>query len=287
LRSFEIRETPEPASPFGIQNTLPGSPEIADTNSDGYGDAVYFGDLKGRLWKTALSSDTGDWDPEAIYHDPYMHPIITKPAVSISQTDQTATIYFGTGGDEAAPGTASYSFIALVDGAAAEVEWFIGPDDLADQLGIGLERKKAEFAQGERVWADPVISDRVVYIATLEGSIESLNPCTTLSGEGRIYGRNTMGSQVGGTALLTGAGAPVGFLETKQKVRSAVTIGETQTVTEEGQSGISKRKVFIQSYTQPSGGTNEEPPSQVLAQPVPATQMVIRSWREVYKVFKR
>ncbi|MEW5899828.1 MAG: PilC/PilY family type IV pilus protein, partial [Acidobacteriota bacterium] len=287
LRSFEIREPGEPASPYGIQNTLPGSPEIADTDSNGYADAVYFGDLKGRIWKIDLSGASGDWDPDAIYQDPYMHPIITKPAVFINQTDETAHLYFGTGGDEGSPSNANYSFVALVDGATANVEWFLGPDDLADELRIGLERKKGEFGQGERVWADPVVSDRVVYIATLEGSIESLNPCTTLSGLGRIYGRNVLGSQVGGTALAGAGSVPYEFLETKQKVRSAVTIGETQLVTEAGQSAINKRKVFIQSYTQPAGGTNVEPPSQVLAQPVPSTQMVIRSWREVYKVFKR
>ncbi len=46
------------------------------------------------------------------------------------------------------------------------------------------------------------------------------------------------------------------------------------------------RKVFIQSYTQPSTG-GPEPPSQVLAQPVVQTGLVIKQWREVYKIFKR
>jgi hypothetical protein len=92
---------------------------------------------------------------------------------------------------------------------------------------------------------------------------------------------------VGGSSILNESGGPIEFLETKQKVRSAVTIGETQLVTDEGQTDINKRKVYIQSYTQPAGGLNDEPPSQVLAQPVPQTALVIRSWREVYKVYKR
>ena len=284
LGSWEIKETPEPASPFGIQNTLPGSPETADLDNDGYADFVYFGDLKGRMWKIDLEDAVGEWEPTVIYQDPYSHPIFTKPAVYINTADNTVHLFFGTGGDEKAPNTAQYSFVALVDGTSPSVEWFIGPDDLADELGINLDRKKGELAVGERVWADPEIADRLVYIATLEGSIESLNPCKTLVGSGRIYARYILGNQVGGTALLSDAGAPLTFKLTKQKVRSAVTIGETEIIYESGQQGISKRKVFIQSYTQPAGGIGPEPPSQVLAQPVPQTALVIRSWREVYKV---
>ena len=287
LRTFEIVENSEPVSPFGIQNTLPGSPDLADIEGDGYVDAVYFGDLIGRVWKIDLTGAPADWDPEAIYQDPYYHPIITKPAVFVNMVDSVVHLNFGTGGDEKSPNNASYSFIALSDAATPFVEWYLGPDDLADQLGINLAAKKGEFVAGERVWADPVIADRIVYIATLEGSIESLNPCRTLTGSGRIYGRYILGNQVGGSSILNEMGGPIEFLETKQKVRSAVTIGETQLVTDEGQVGVNKRKVYIQSYTQPAGGLNDEPPSQVLAQPVPQTALVIRSWREVYKVYKR
>ena len=242
LREFEMVEQHEPASPFGIQNTLPGSPEIADLDADGFSDAVYFGDLLGRVWKIDLTADAGAWEPEVIYSDPYRHPIITKPAVFADLVDNVARLYFGTGGDEGSPPDAFYSFIALVDDATPYVEWYLGPDDLADQLGINIATKKGQFVAGERVWADPVISDRIVYIATLEGSIESINPCRTLSGAGRIYGRYILGNQVGGSSILNEMGGPIEFLETKQKVRSAVTIGETQLVTDGGQGGVNKRK---------------------------------------------
>ena len=290
LKSFEIIAQPrskEPVSPFGIQNTLPGSPEIADKDGDGYADYIYFGDLLGRLWKIDLSGGVGDWEPTVIYQDPYYYPIITKPSVFVNAVDQSIHLYIGTGGDEKASNSAYYSFVALVDGTStATVEWFIGPDDLASRLGINLDRKKGEFAQGEKVWADDVIADRLVYIATLQGSIESLNPCKTLSGGGKLYARYILGNQVGGSALLSAEGAPISFMETKQKVRSAVTVGETAVITQSGQRNIIKREVFIQSYTQPGEG-GPEPPSQVLAQPIPQTALVIKQWREVYKVFKR
>ncbi len=288
LNSFEIKENHEPASPFGIQNTLPGSCETVDSEQDGVADAVYFGDLKGRLWKIDLSSDVGSWNPTVIYRDPNMYPIITKPAVYVdAASSNTVHLYIGTGGDDRAPSAGTYSFVALIDlTAGASVEWYLGPDALATQLGISPQTKKGDLVQGERVWADPVTANRIVYVATLEGNIESLNPCNTLAGAGRIYARYILGNQYGGTALTSELGAPIQYLQTEQKVRSAVTLGETQTVTPSPGQSQNMRKVFIQSYTQPGTG-GPEPPSQVLAQPVVQTGLVIKQWREVYKVFKR
>jgi hypothetical protein len=287
LNSFEIKEQHEPVSPFGIQNTLPGSCETIDVDQNGTADAVFFGDLKGRVWKIDLTGDVSTWSPTVIYRDPNMYPIVTKPAVYIDSASSNAVhVYVGTGGDDQAPGAGYYSFVGLIDRTGgATVEWYLGPDALATQLGINPQTKKGSFVQGEKVWADPVIGDRIVYIATLEGNIESLNPCNTLGGAGRIYARYMLGNQFGGTALTTSAGAPVEYLQTEQKVRSAVTLGETQLVSASGQN-TTMRKVFIQSYTQPATG-GPEPPSQVLAQPVTQTGLIIKQWREIYKVFKR
>lgn len=282
IESFEISEDPEPDSPFGIQNTIPASPAIGDYDEDGYVESVYFGDLKGRLWKI----DVDQWSLDVIYRDPYNHPIISKPAVHRDSTDGSVYLYFGTGGDDEATSDATYSFIALKDDGSPAVEWYLGSDDLASELGISEALKKGEFGEGEKVWADPVISDRMIYISTLWGSVENLNPCQTLEGTGKIYARYAWGEGAGGSALFGPGGEPLSFLEAQQKVRSAVTVGKTQEITQEEET-MKKRKVFIQSFTQPTDGANQEPPSEVLAQPV-AWQMrlLIKSWREVYKIIK-
>lgn len=286
LKSFEIIESPEPVSPFGIQNTIPASPVMADFDRDGDVEYIYFGDLKGRLWKIEVMSGVTQWTAEVIYRDPYYHPIITKPAVHVHRTDGTIHLYFGTGGDEKAPSDGYYSFIALKDDVAPVVEWYMGFEDLATQLGISSELKMGEFAPGEKVWADPVIADRLIYIATLWGSIENLNPCLTLGGTGKIYARYAWGQGVGGSALLGTTGELIESLATKQKVRSAVTLGKTQTITQQGQEAITKRKVFIQSYTRPEQSP-PSPPSQVLAQMVSQQSgLIIKSWREVYKIIQ-
>jgi len=286
LKSMPAAETPDPASPFSIQNTLPGSAVLVDRDLDGNVESAYFGDLLGRLWKIDLTQGIAQWAPTVIYRDPNHYPIITKPAVYLNPTDASVHLHFGTGGDDKAGDTAYYSFISLKDGNPATVDWFMGPDALAGQLGINLSLKRGQFAQGEKIWADDVISDRICYIATLTGSIESLNPCNTLTGVGNIYARNVTGTQTGGSALLGPGGTTIEYLQTAQKVRSAVTIGGTQQLTQSGQSNVNVRKVYIQSYTQPSGGIRSEPPSQVLVQPIPQNSLIIKSWREIYKIIR-
>jgi len=285
-KTMELSENHE-SSPFGIQNTLPGAPAVVDLNNDGYIDVVFIGDLLGRMWRVDVSGDINGWSPEVVYRDPYVHPIITKPAVDVNASEQYATLYFGTGGDEAAPNDGYYSFIALrsTSTGATTVNWYLGPADLAVQLGISATLRKGELGQGEKVWADPVRASHIVYIATLFYSIENLNPCMTLTGSGKIYARFTIGDKVGGSALLGTEGQIIESLNTKQKVRSAVVLGEVQSVTQGGQPAIDKQKVFIQDYTAPAG-EGPEPPSEVLAISVQSSQLIIRSWREVYRIIR-
>ena len=287
LKSFHVNEQQEPASPFGIQNTLPASPNAADDNQDGITESVYFGDLHGRFWKIDLTVGLNQWAASVLYRDPYYHPIITKPAVWVDTATGTVTLYFGTGGDEKAPNDVAYSFIALKDaGATGNVDWYIGPADLAVRLGISSSLKKGEFSVGEKVWADDVIANLLVYIATLTGNIESLNPCLTLAGAGRIYSRHIQGVHLGGSALIGSGGDTVEYLLTAQKVRSAVTVGKTVQLTQTGSPTITKRLVFIQSYTQ-VGDARPEPPSEVLAQPIAGySRLKIKSWREVYRIIR-
>ncbi len=288
VSTLELQENKN-TSPYGIQNTLPGSPSIADLDNDGYTDFVYIGDLLGRLWRVRTAAlPPSDWEATVIYRDPACDPIITKPAVQEILAENAVKVYFGTGGDERAPNDGYYSFMAIKDvGAdAGYISWYLGPDSIAEYYDINLTLKKGELGQGDKVWADPVIADRLIYIATLRNSIENLNPCLNLLGYGKIYARYTVGNQVGGSALLNMAtGEVTEYIYTKQKVRSAVTVGATQTVRREGLPDLKKRKIYIQSYTRPEA--NEEPPSEVLAQAIKGSgYILVKSWREVLKVYR-
>jgi hypothetical protein len=262
-----------------IQNTMPGSSSIVDANFDGYADRVYIGDLDGRIWKVDLSPafvDASSWAAQAIYTDPDNYPIITKPGVWKNPNMLMAEphLYFGTGGDDAAPNQVTYSFVALIDkDPTAEVEWFLGNPDAA---GVRpADKDVGDLGVGEKVWADPKIADLTVYFSTLTGSIESVDPCSNLAGLGKLYARfiaSMAGSTVGGSALRSPTG-PLESLNLAIKTRSAVTLGETST----GEGGLRKREVYIQEY---------DSTLQRLEQ-LTGGLLKINSWREVYSIYKK
>jgi hypothetical protein len=261
-----------------IQNTMPGSPASVDADMDGFADSVYIGDLDGRMWKVDLTPafvDASSWNAVVMYTDPDNYPIITKPAVWKNPNVQTAEprVYFGTGGDDAAPNLATYSFVALIDRQPAEVEWFLGVPDAG---GVrDASKDVGDIGVGEKIWADAKIADYTVYLSTLTGSIEAVDPCANLSGLGKLYARFIVtyaGTPVGGTAFKTATG-PVESLALAIKTRSAVTLGEQVTTS----GGIRKREVYIQEY---------DSTIQKLEQ-LTGGLVKVRSWREIYKIFKR
>jgi hypothetical protein len=268
------------ANGWNIQNTIPGSPSSADTDTNGYLDRVFVPDLDGRVWKIDTSipfADIGSWSAEVLYEDAHNYPIVTKPEVWLNPNSPVpmARLYFGTGGDDQAPDAATYSFIALMDNEepnqADRVEWFLG--DPAD-LGLDPDKQVGVLGVGEKVWSDPQIGDYIVYFNTLTGSIESVDPCANIEGIGKLYGRfvvSRAGSVVGSSAFRT-AGGNVESLDLSIKTRSAVTLGEkSQTET-----GTRKRDVYIQEY---------DSTIQKLEQ-VTGGLLKVKSWREIYQIIK-
>lgn len=258
-----------------VARSIPGSPTLFDIDRDGMADAVYVADLEGRLWKVNVGIEylSGDpWAAEKLYEDSTNYPIITKPEVwqDPAAIGTPARIYFGTGGDDKAPEDGVYSFIALIDEETPVVEWYMGSPII---LNLPEESKSGEFGVGEKVWADPKEANNIVYFSTLTGNIETVDPCESLAGLGKLYGRfvrPVAGSPVGSTAFRTGGGQ-VESLELAIKTRAAVTLGETESV-----AGVSKKEVYIQEY---------DSTIQKLEQPV-GSLLKIRSWREIYKIIK-
>lgn len=259
-----------------IQATVPGSPSAVDVNRDGRTDYVYFGDLDGRTYRVPFtSSNTNNWKLETIYTDRMSYPVITKPAVFPDPTSGglPLKILFGTGGDDAAPSTRSFAFIALTDtGSKADVEWYLGN---ATETGLASSLRVGEMGVGEKIWSDPVISDRIVYFSSLMGSIENVNPCLNLAEQGRLYARyvqTVAGSVIGSSGLKSASGGAIESFQLASKARRAVTIGELQA----GGGSSSKKEIYIQEYN----STIER-----LEQPVGSNLRVV-SWREIYKIIR-
>jgi Tfp pilus assembly protein, tip-associated adhesin PilY1 len=259
-----------------IQVTVPGSPTAVDINRDGRTDYVYFGDLDGRLYRVPFTStNANNWALQTIYTDRMSYPIITKPAVfpDPASGGLPLKILFGTGGDDRAPGDRTYAFIGLTDtGSKASVEWYIGNKD---ELGLAASLQTGEMATGEKIWSDPVISDRIVYFSSLMGSIENVNPCLNLAETGRLYARyvqTAAGCVIGESGLKSAGGSSIESLQLASKARRAVTVGELQA----GGGSSSKKEVYIQEYD----STIER-----LEQPVGSNLRVV-SWREIYKIIR-
>jgi hypothetical protein len=258
-----------------VLRSIPGSPNMVDTDGNGSIDAVYVGDLEGRMWKVNVGIEYLDSDPwvaELMYEDPDNYPIITKPEVwlNVVSPGTPPRIYFGTGGDDKAPADAIYSFIAMIDDETPEVEWFLGDPNI---LSLPVEKHSGDLTVGEKVWADPKQANNIVYFSTLTGNIETVDPCQSLVGIGRLYARfvkPTAGTPVGGTAFRE-AGGQLENIELAIKTRAAVTLGESEDV-----SGMQKREVYIQEY---------DSTIQKLEQPIGAL-LKIKSWREIYRIIK-
>ena len=279
IKDLDSSKSNNSDNPFpNIYVSLPGSPNGVDIDHDGDVDYVYIGDLDGRLWRVNVSTgSTNNWKMEEVFRDSCLYPIITKPAIwlGFSATEQNKPrIYFGTGGHEQAPADRNYSFMALLDdpGGKTELEWYMGD---VNETGLGNNKNVGSLSAGEKVWADPVIANYIVYFSTLKGSIEAADPCQNLGGEaGRLYARfiqPVLGIPIGGSAFKNAQGQAVDYLALASKARTAVTVGERQRA-----GGTYKQDVYIQEYD----STIEK-----LEQPVGAL-LQIKSWREIYRVVR-
>lgn len=286
LKSFQIKDLNSEdkkisANPFpNIYVSLPGSPNgvdfIRDSKSLGITDYVYIGDLDGRIHRLDVTSGKENtWTLTEIYLDRCCYPIITKPEIWVRMSggvQEYPRIYFGTGGHEKAPADRTYSFVCLYDdGKKPQVEWFIGDEK---ETGLPTSKKAGSLEPGEKIWADPVLSDYIIYFSTLKGSIEASDPCQNLGDFGRLYARFVqagMGMPLAGSALKSEKGNQIEYLNLASKARTAVTIGERQRV-----AGLTKREVYVQEYD----STIEK-----LEQPVGAL-LRIKSWREIYRIIR-
>jgi hypothetical protein len=258
---------------WDIQNAFVASPSIIDIDQDGRVDRVYFADLDGRVWRANVSANfqnESSWPVTKIYEDAKNFPILSKPAIWM-KSGGYPKIYFGTGGDESAPGDVKYSFVCLIDKATPEVEWYLGDPAV---LNLPVSKDSGDLDVGEKVWVDPVIANYICYFNTLKGNIESVDPCENIIGIGRLYARyveSVAGAIFGGTALRIETG-PTESLQLEIKTRGAGTLAERQTT---GNSSR-KRAVYIQEYNSTI---------QKMEQTVLAT-LKIKSWREIFRIMK-
>jgi hypothetical protein len=255
---------------------MAAAPSVYDIDDDGFMDRVYIGDLKGNMWRVDLTESL--WEAVAIYRDKNEFPISTKAAVWKDKVtgETTPHVYFGTGGSDEAKDDKEYGFIALLDSANPEIQWYMG-NVKASKSSI----KTGDFEEGEKIWSDPVIADEIVYFSTFKGNIEDVDPVEDSQDPGKLYARFinlSAGSLLGTTSLSEEAE----YLALSSKTNTAFTAGGTREY-----EGTEERDIWINEYDSTlqvlsrGGGTLKEHPDSP-----GGGGLKIRSWREVREIIK-
>ena len=168
-------------------NKIPANVTAFDADEDGYIDYVYFGDIKGTLWKVDVrSSNKNDWTLYEFFKpaNPKLRPIFYAPAV-VKNNAGKILVFFGTGNE--------LGLTSLSDNYFYEIE------DKGEEGKVNWDKK---LEDGEKVLASPAVLNNVVYFTTwvYKASGEFCG-----AGEGRLWGLRVskLGEKGGNAGLVT------------------------------------------------------------------------------------
>jgi type IV pilus assembly protein PilY1 len=188
----------------GMNYSLAAPPTAVDSNSDGYIDKIYIGDLGGQMWVFDLSFDeknkrsNSQWAGKRLFiaptSDAERHRIYYQPVVAFDRFG-TPWIYFGTG-DREHPHDLSNSaerFYAIKDDGRGnyprremDLSDVTSSNEFTPTLKDGwflqLEKTKQK---SEKVLVKPTVFNKLVYFTTYTYTATE-NPCSIV-GEGKLY----------------------------------------------------------------------------------------------------
>jgi type IV pilus assembly protein PilY1 len=188
-----------------MRHSFPAPPTALDTNSDGYVDKVYIGDLAGQMWVFNVSFDgiskksNTQWSGQRLFMAPKepeeKHNSYYQPAVAFDRYG-IPWVYFGTGDRENPTDTKNPQerFYAVMDdgkGAYPRLEndlkdvtdlFTFSPDRTRKGWYIKLERTGQRL---EKVLGKPTVFNKLLYFTTYFYNDKS-DPCS-VAGDARLY----------------------------------------------------------------------------------------------------
>jgi Tfp pilus tip-associated adhesin PilY1 len=241
----------------GMNYSFAAPPTAVDTNSDGFIDKIYIGDLGGQMWVFDVSFDLttkkseSQWTGRILFTAPSSaYRIYYQPAVAFDRYG-TSWVYFGTG-DREHPNDLSgptERFYAIRDNGVGNYPRTEA--DLSDvtssntfnptsQAGWYIQLAKSAD-QSEKVLARSVVFNKLVYFTTYTYTTTA-NPCS-VPGEAKLYiveylsaggtlgvddSTDLEGSPSQQRSITIGPGAPSNpAITVDSKGQASVTVGTT------------------------------------------------------------
>jgi type IV pilus assembly protein PilY1 len=190
-----------------MSHSFPAPPAAVDTNSDGYVDRVYIGDLGGQMWVFNVSFDgiskksNSQWNGQRLFKAPKeskeKHNIYNQPGVAFDRYG-IPWVYFGTG-DREDPRDATNPrerFYAVMDDGKGEGDYPRLENDLKDVTNlytfspdrtrkgwyIRLEKASKRL---EKVVGKATVFNKLLYFTTYYYD-DKAEPCD-VAGDARLY----------------------------------------------------------------------------------------------------
>lgn len=242
LKSFTVGDS---------TNKIPAGVTTFDADEDGYIDYIYFGDIKGTLWKVDVrSTDKNDWTLYEYFKPagPKLRPIFYSPAV-VKNNAGKILIFFGTGNE--------LGLTTLTNNYFYEIE---------DEGVTGKENWSKTLENGEKVLASPAVLNNVVYFTSWV-YLASGEFCG--AGEGRLWGLKVSKlGESGGTAGLVTLDTSTGNWKDPQQY---ISLG----------AGIPSAPVVTNGMIYVGTSLNA---NRVIQVPIPPQAVArIKSWREIIR----
>ncbi len=205
------------ANNANLNYIMPAPPAIVDTDSDGFIDTVYIGDINNNMWRFKFcratdgsSCGTADWTGGLFFDSTNapIRPIYTAATVAKDKYNNT-WVYWGTGDktDPTAP-NAQEKLYALKDTDFTS-SWRINDMENITSDGSTYAGSAQGWyinltGMGEKMLAEPTVFGGVVYFTSYTPP-HGNDPCAQ-GGEAKLFGVNYT---TGGGAIDTGGEAPV------------------------------------------------------------------------------
>jgi len=284
--------------------TIPASPAIADTDSDGFIDTAYVGDLGGNMWRfkfctqtDASTCSTSNWSGGRLFNSSvgsgFIRPIYATAAVAKS-TGGSLWVFWGTGNKENPSGTSGQDhFFAVKDNDRTTTYNINNLENITTEgttySGANPGWYMTLGGTGEKLLSEPAVFGGIVAFTTYTPSGGS-DSCSS-AGTAKLYAMAMMPMTINGITYNPGAGVlsePTVPSSTAGGARSR-TLGY----------GIPKSPVFSQKpggtgptdlYLSLSGGggsdtrvisssqLGDNPLTQHLVQTAPSSQLL--HWRD-------